>query len=116
MLQPKQLFKYIARPMLCEQGNCDFASLFGSNPHVCALTWNLLDLSDVAALPKHLLWGLMLLKSYTKESMLCSIAGVSRATFRKWAWIVIKAIAGLSTNVVSDLIHCCGVVIIINNY
>ena len=94
-------FRHVAAPMLAEQNARDYQSLFGCTPEVCALAWNLLDDAVAGASAKHLLWGLMLMKTYSKESMLCSKVGVTRATFRHWAWLFIRRIASLSVNVVS---------------
>ena len=94
-------FRLAARPILAEQNARDFQSLFGSTPEVCSLAWNLLDLVDIeAAAPKHLLWALMLMKTYGKESDLCAKVGVVRKTFRHWAWLFIIRIASLRPNVV----------------
>ena len=107
------LFRLVAQPIMAEQNGRDFQSLFGSSPEVCALTWNLLDLAGVGAgtSPKHLLWALMLLKTYAKESFLCSKVGVSRATYRHWAWLFIRRIAALSRNVVRGFFAVNGVLV-----
>lgn len=43
----------------------------------------------------------MFLKTYETEDVLCTIAGTDRKSFRKWAWIVVVAIAAQAPNVVS---------------
>ena len=50
----------------------EFRSLFGSQPKVVALTWNLFDF-DAKYSFKHLLWGHMQLMTYAKESFLASV-------------------------------------------
>ena len=80
----------------------DFESMAGSSFEVMALAWNLLDLGyQPGARFKHLLWGAMLLKTRGKEAALCALAGVCRATFRKWAWIMFRRVSGLRPHVVS---------------
>ena len=106
----------VARPILKSTYSArDFNGMFGTSPEVCALTWNMLDLEQAmpGVLPKHLLWALMLMKTYAKEKTLCIIAGgVTRTTFRKWAWLIIPRIAGLKstvvrTNLFSTVRNCC---------
>lgn len=76
-----------------------FQSTFGLSPEHCSIIWNLLDLDELSdndarcVRPDHLLWALMLLKVYATENVLAGIAGVHRQTFRKWSWLIIKAIA-----------------------
>lgn len=49
-----------------------------------------------------MLWALMFLKTYAKESVLSGMAGsVDEKTFRKWVWLFVCAIASLESNVVS---------------
>ena len=95
-------FMHAARPLLSEYTRRDFKSAFGVSPEVSALAWNLLDFSDAPdAQPKHLLWALIFLKAYTRESVLCGMAGVCRKTLRKRIWPMIRKIAGLGPSVVS---------------
>ena len=63
-----------------------FCSSFGTSLEVCATIWNLLDpyttMPTKGLSPKHLLWALMYLKVYAKESIHCSMAGgVDEKTF-----------------------------------
>ena len=101
------LIRLTARPILAAQTQRDFSSFFGTSPAVCALTWNMFDLGDEpGASLRHLLWGLMLMKTYAKESVLCKLAGsVTRTTFRRWAWRMILLIARLKAHVVR-LYYC----------
>lgn len=50
---------------------------------------------------KHLLWGCMLMKTYTTGTVLARLAGVCRETFSKWAWLAIKMVSNLHLRVVS---------------
>jgi len=50
----------------------------------------------------HLLWGLLFLKVYATESILCGIVGgVDEKTFREWAWLMVEKMAALKTRIVS---------------
>jgi hypothetical protein len=85
-----------------------FRSLFGTSPDICAKLWTMLSPQtnkkiDYLARPKHLLWGLMLLKIYATEPVLSSLAGgCDVQTFRKWAWQFVRAIAQLEDEVVRN--------------
>ena len=78
-----------------------FKAMFGASPQVCAEIWSMLVPLNNSSAPKHLLWALMLLKVYSSEMVLCSIAKTSEKTFSKWTWIFIQAIANLSFDIVS---------------
>ena len=85
-----------------------FRSNFGTSPEGCAAIWNLLDpyttITTKGLSPKHLLWALMFLKVYAKESIHCSMAGgVDEKTFRKWVWLFIYEISFLESAVLSGL-------------
>jgi hypothetical protein len=104
-------FLHAARPILAKRtrGGGAFKTLFGASPAVCALTWNLFDLAADANLHfKHLLWGLLFLKTYGKANMLAAMVGCHRETFMKWTWHVVKKIAGLKPRVVRRILlnHC----------
>ena len=49
----------------------------------------------------HMMWALMFLKMYGKESAMSSMAGVDKKTYRKWVWIFVFIIADLEALVVS---------------
>ena len=51
--------------------------------------------------PKQILCGLLVLNLYSPESSLCGMANVKEKTFRKYAWMAIKAIAQMKPQVVS---------------
>ena len=85
-----------------------FRSNFGTSPEVWATIWNLLDpyttMPTKGLSPKHLLWALMFLKVYAKESIHCSMAGGGdEKTFRKWVWLFVYKISFLESAVVSHL-------------
>jgi len=85
-----------------------FTDMFGTSPAVVAFIWNRLrpyeTLDETAGMqPKHMLWGLLLMKVYGKEEQHCALAGgVDKKTFRKWAWLFIEAISSLEPEVVSS--------------
>ena len=80
-----------------------FKQFFGTSPRICAYLWDNISQS----LPSrchyfHLLWGLLFLTVYSKETVLCKIVGrVDEKTFRKWNWLVVQAISNLKPSVVS---------------
>ena len=85
-----------------------FRALFGCGPLDVATIWRkMLDHKClvVGGGIVHMLWGLMLLKTYATESVLCSTANADEKTFRKWAWPFISAIADLEPVVVSCQIN-----------
>jgi hypothetical protein len=82
-----------------------FRSTFGTSPDVCAVIWNMLDpyntIAHEGTSPQHLLWALMFMKMYAKESVRCSMAGgVDEKTLRKWVWIFVIEISFLEPYVV----------------
>ena len=90
------------RRMAPKSCNRKFRSFFGASSKVCALLWHFVDLSEYpSAAPKHLLWALLFMKIYSTEDIHASMAGgVDPKTFRKWTWIVVRAIADLETEFV----------------
>lgn len=81
----------------------DFRAHFGVNAHVCQKIWALCQDNFFAKniLPKHLLWGLLFLNTYATEPILATMAGVTRKSFRLWAWQVVSIIAAKKRHVVS---------------
>jgi hypothetical protein len=86
---------------------------FCAEPEVCADVWMRLDVDatdpdapdDKIAEPCHLLWALLLLKTYDTESVLAGLCGgVDEDTFRKWAWHFIEKVSYLEHEVVSCFI------------
>ena len=60
-------------------------------------------LVEDACKPKHLLWVLIFLKTYTTESSLAVAIGVDEKTLRKWIFIIIYAISDLEDDWVGSL-------------
>lgn len=87
-----------------------FRSWFGTPPHVVAIVWAGLALtgwlrSVSKPKPKHMLWALLFLKTYSTEPTLASrVGGVDEKTFRKWTWLYLEGIAGLASKAVSTFI------------
>lgn len=87
-------------------------SHFGVEAEVCAEAWGRLDMdlagpNDEAAKPYHLLWALLLLKTYNTESVLTGMCGgVDEDTIRKWAWDFIEKVSYLEPEVVSLKFLC----------
>jgi hypothetical protein len=87
-------------------GNRRFRQNFGVSPRVVAYLWDMLDpyatIIAEGVSPEHLLWSLMLLKFYAKETTHCAMAGgVDEKSFRKWSWIFIDEVSFLEGDVVS---------------
>ena len=60
-------------------------------------------LVEDACKPKHLLWAVIFLKTYTTESSLAVAIGVDEKTLRKWIFIIINAISDLEDDWVGSL-------------
>ena len=60
-------------------------------------------LVEDACKPKHLLWVLIFLKTYTTESSLVVAIGVDEKTLQKWIFIIIYAISDLEDDWVGSL-------------
>ena len=58
-----------------------------------------------ACKPKHLLWVLIFLKTYTTESSLAVAIGVDEKTLQKWIFIIIYAISDLEDDWVSSCVQ-----------
>ena len=97
--------------------NCKFEvrwiSHFQVVPYVIAVVWEMLHIDtngeeDKGSEPKHLLWALLLLKTYQSEAVLAGICGCHEDTFRKWSWNFILKISYLEHEVVSCF-SCCSI-------
>ena len=77
-----------------------FRSLLGVSPLVCVDIWGTCAWPHGTS-PRHLMWALLFLKVYATEDVLCSMAGCCRATFRKWMWPCVEAMAKAKAQVVS---------------
>ena len=88
--------------------NRDFREFFGYGCIVATKIYELLvgeDLLPIGGHLEHFLWALMFMKIYGKGRNLCTLAGgVDKKTFRKWAWLLVVAIAYLEAKVVSKII------------
>ena len=73
---------------------------------VCMIVWGELKQSMLvkdACKPKHLLWVLIFLKTYTTESSLTVAIRVDEKTLQKWIFIIIYAISDLEDDWVGSL-------------
>lgn len=83
----------------------DFKALFGVHPVICNAMWHLMDVPKSSGIvPKHLLWGLLFMTVYGKETVLCTMTETSPKTYRKWVWMVLPRMAGTYPTLVSG--HC----------
>ncbi len=85
-----------------------FKAHFGVIPEICSIMWSMILTigAEVPALERkhsfvHLLWGLLLLKVYSTEEVLCGKVGVDPKTFREHAWFMIRKASKLKPRVVS---------------
>lgn len=87
-------------------GKRRWKSCFGASPEVMAKLWALIDPPNNPDLPanagiKHLLWGLMWLRTYgTEEDNVRDIDAEDEKTFRKWAKLFVEQISLLEGRVI----------------
>ena len=68
---------------------------FGCMPLTCAQLWDSI-LIPTGALPKHLMWALLFLRTYDTEERLASLCGVKQEkTLRRWVWSVLDALSDI---------------------
>ena len=86
----------------------NWRSFFGCSPEVCFQIWLLLKKhSFLPPRPKycHFLWALLLLKTYSPDSVSCAlVGGCDLKTWRKYSWSYIGYISELESKVVSLLV------------
>ena len=80
--------------------NNTYLSFFGLNLEQTSHLWSLVELPKGYA-PAHILWALSFLRLYWTETQLEALAGVTPKTLRKRVWVVIEAIASITSKVVS---------------
>ena len=107
-----ELIELVAQEVLCWPNNrkwktkdkdVRFGSFFGANSIVITDLWNRINNRGLAegCHPKHLLWGLLLLKVCGTEEMSCSIVGWPMTkTFLKWAWHIVKKTSSLKNELI----------------
>ena len=87
---------------LSDQFLARWTTHFQVSPAVVARAWGMILPQLVrGAHPVHLLWALLFLKQYAKESVLSGMCCVDEDTFRKWTWLIIPLLADLEAEVVS---------------
>lgn len=82
-----------------------FSSVFGTTPSMCVVIWKRLLRSErlkCRTSPMHLLWTLLFLKTYGKESIMSTIVEADEKTVRKWVWHIAELIADMDNDVVSN--------------
>jgi hypothetical protein len=73
---------------------------FGCTPLACSQLWETMDTGRgrVSLRPRHLLWALLELRTYSKEDVLCFLCGIRcRKTFRRWASKAIQALSEIDS-------------------
>ena len=94
-------FCLLAETITNTKSKRSFKAKFGTSPEVCSELWERLQPHrPKGALPKHLLRALMFLKLYSSEDVLSDMVGTTRKTFRKWVWLMVKAISKIKPQVV----------------
>ena len=83
-----------------------FRACFGAPSNIVAALWNLIvargNIDESGAHPKHLLWALVHLKTYSTIEIHCSIVGwPSAKTFAKWSWYFVERLSELKDDVIS---------------
>ena len=99
-------FKFAAELIIGECGEAEFRrkyiSHFGIDPVLTSKVWDLIKpVISHKTKPSHLLWALLLLKTYNSEEILSSLVGRTPKTFRKHAWYIIESISKQAKEVVS---------------
>jgi hypothetical protein len=77
---------------------------FGVSIKTLTRIWDTCSSNNLSSKPEHLLWTLQFLKTYETEEILSNTFGVSRKTYRKWVWIMVKSISDSKKRVVSIFI------------
>ena len=82
-----------------------FKAHFGTTDERCVVIWNILRADPASqplngAKPEHLLWALLMLKTYDTEPVLSGKAHCDEKTFRKWSWKFIVALSNILYKVV----------------
>ena len=78
-----------------------FKSTFGVSLEICYKIWKVCKPWEKMVQYKHLLWALMLLKTYAAEHILAAAAGANEKTYRKYVLSVLESIARAHGKVVS---------------
>ena len=90
-----------------DTANRRIKELFGVSPSLCSIIWHSINRGvdfPPGAEPRHLLFGLFLLKSYSTEAIAHVVFGVDEKTYRKWAWYFIELLAK-KLDVVRKMLH-----------
>lgn len=75
----------------------NFRAIFGVSPKACSIIWNFIKYSvPCSCLPHYLLWALIFMKGYHTEQFNAALVRTDPKTFRKWVWIILKAISNLN--------------------
>jgi hypothetical protein len=113
--------KEVAKAMMQRRTNYNqftfdrrFREMFGCSPAIVARAWNWIEnvigWTGLEEYPTrridYLLWSLLFLKVYGKESTLSSLlGGVDEKTYRKWVWLYVVALSSLESFIVSKLLR-----------
>lgn len=73
-----------------------FRAFFGISPKLCEIIWCQIEDKPFGSKPKHLLWSMLFLKTYSTESINAAIVKADEKTYRSWVWRFVALLAGLS--------------------
>lgn len=80
-----------------------WSCFFGTTPIVAAEIWNRMEPDvnvDPNCKPKHLLYGLLLLKKYSGDEISAMTLDCHTNTFSKWAWVFIEEVHDMHVDVI----------------
>lgn len=74
-----------------------FQQNYGISPFMCTILWSKLSPTlHKNCRPKHMLYALRFLKTYSTEDVSAVAEGCDEKTFRKWVWYFVTAIGQLN--------------------
>lgn len=72
----------------------NFVSHFGVDVQTCVVLWNrVISIEPFNFEKRHLLFALLMLKSYVTESIAASLCDVDEKTYRHYAWCLIEKLS-----------------------
>lgn len=82
-----------------------FRAHFGTSAEICSKLWTLSAAHRPRGVrPIHLLWALLFLKQYNTENVNAGVAACNELTFRRWCWIMVRALSEIE-DLVSKILH-----------
>lgn len=97
----KTIFIQDAKDIICARQDArlqsrQFMEFFGIDSVTCERVWSVLHSNrPLQIMPKHLLFSLLFLRTYSTEGILSTLTDMSAKTFRGHVWNVITRLANL---------------------